>query len=351
MIIGVHPDQFGSESYSAKWIEFLEARGVEVRLLDLLAPDALDQARGCSGVMWRWTHCPQDKQSSPRILYVIETSLGIPVFPDAATSWHYDEKVAQLYLLQSLGAPMPETWVFWDKERADQWARTAPYPVVFKLGVGAGSANVVRVNSRQEALELIRRSFERGVFPYTMNEFRSPSGMPRSKNDLRAMWARAKDAARYLWRAEFPALHPTFWKPERGYAYFQEFLPENDFDTRITVIGDRAFGFRRMNRPGDFRASGSGDFDVTPERIAKRCVEIAFETSQRGGFQSMAYDFLFKNDQPTVCEISYTFADWAVHECPGHWRRDLRWIEGQMWPEEAQVEMFLGQIEAGGRSS
>ena len=36
--------------------------------------------------------------------------------------------------------------------------------------------------------------------------------------------------------------------------YFQEFLPGNAFDTRITAIGNRAFGFLRENRPRDFRA-------------------------------------------------------------------------------------------------
>jgi len=44
MIIGIHPDRIGQESYSDKWKEFLEGRGAEVRWLDLLAEDALEQA-------------------------------------------------------------------------------------------------------------------------------------------------------------------------------------------------------------------------------------------------------------------------------------------------------------------
>ena len=47
---------------------------------------------------------------------------------------------------------------------------------------------------------------------------------------------------------------------EREYVYFQEFLPGNNFDIRIIVIGDKAFGLKRMVRKGDFRASGSGEF-------------------------------------------------------------------------------------------
>ena len=44
----------------------------------------------------------------------------------------------------------------------------------------------------------------------------------------------------------------------KDYVYFQKFLPNNKYDIRIVVIGDRAFGFIRYNRENDFRASGSG---------------------------------------------------------------------------------------------
>jgi hypothetical protein len=162
------------------------------------------------------------------------------------------------------------------------------------------------------------------------------------------MARRALDSMRYIWLAEYPRLHPQLWKPEHGYAYFQEFLPGNDFDTRISVIGNRAFGFRRMNRPDDFRASGSGDILVDPGSIDPRCIEMAFRTSQQGRFQCMAYDFLFKEGDPVITEVSYTFTDWMVYSCPGHWDSALNWLDGQMWPEEAQVDDFLDQVRCGG---
>src|SRR6185503_17089802 len=54
----------------------------------------------------------------------------------------------------------------------------------------------------------------------------------------------------------------TGLEPNTGYILLQEFLSNNKFDTRVTVIGNRAFAYRRFNRPNDFRASGSGNFDV-----------------------------------------------------------------------------------------
>ncbi|MCX7048098.1 MAG: hypothetical protein NTX50_21765 [Candidatus Sumerlaeota bacterium] len=353
MIIGIHPDEQAKDNYSEKWERFLRARGVETRALDLLAPDALDQARGCDGVMWRWLHTPQDKQSAQRILFVIERCLKIPVFPNVNTSWHFDEKIAQFYLLEALGAPMPKTWLFWDRERAESWARKAAYPVVFKFSSGAGSANVILVNSAAQAMELIQRAFTTGCYPYLMNEYRRPRGLELFAHPLEAAM-RARDSMRYIWSAEYPLPNTAWWKPERGYAYFQEFLPGNTFDTRISVIGNRAFGFRRFNRGSDFRASGSGDLSTDPAAVDQRCIRTAFQISQRGEFQSMAYDFLLKDGVPVIVEISYGFVDSAVQSCQGHWELqgaadngEIVWKDGAIWPEEAQVEDFLQAIASG----
>ena len=341
MIIGIHPDRTGQESYSEKWKEFLRARNVEVKDLDLLAEDAMDQAVQCDGVMWRWVHTPQFKQTAQRILYVIEHHLNIPVFPNSRTTWHYDEKVCQYYLLKTLHAPIPRTWVFWNEAEAIEWACSAPYPLVFKLSTGAGSANVLKIHKEMDANHLIHRAFRHGIFSMTANEYRLPGGLPRTVSEVKSMLRRLVNAVAYVWRGTYPPLNNVWWKPEFGYAYFQEFLPGNDYDTRVTIIGNRAFGYRRMNRPEDFRASGSGNVSFEPGEVDLRCVEVAFAISKRGQFQSMAYDFLYKEGKPVIGEISYTFVDWLVHACPGHWDHHLNWRKGQMWPEEAQVEDFV----------
>ena len=72
-----------------------------------------------------------------------------------------------------------------------------------------------------------------------------------------------------------------------------KYLPNNTYDTRITIIGERAFGFIRENRYNDFRASGSGKISYDKTAIDLKCVEIAFEISQKLKFQTMAYDFIY----------------------------------------------------------
>jgi len=120
----------------------------------------------------------------------------------------------------------------------------------------------------------------------------------------------------------------------RNYVYFQEFLPGNKFDTRVMVIGKKAFCARRFNRVDDFRASGSGFDDFSQEEIDKRCIKIAFEISGRLGFQTMSYDFLYDgNNQPLVSEMSYTSPDWTVWSSPGYWDENLQFHEGHFWPQ------------------
>jgi hypothetical protein len=55
-------------------------------------------------------------------------------------------------------------------------------------------------------------------------------------------------------------------------------------------------------------------------------------------FQSMAYDFLYdENGEAAFCEISYTYADFAIHDSPGYWDSSLNWHEGHFWPQYCQL--------------
>ncbi len=344
LTIGLHATD--REGFASRWAEALIARGGVVKPVDLLGDAPLEQVRGCDGVMWHWFHYPHEvRLAALPILRVIEEHLRIPVFPDLATCWHYDDKIAQSYLLEALEIPHPTTWVFWRKSDALAWCAEAKYPVVAKLSGGAGSQNVGLIRNGVEAKAYVERCFSGSGILFAPSL--PLSRLLRLRRRLGNAAKRAWSAAAYVFADRFPDLpDSTFWMPQKNYALFQEFLPDNQFDTRVTVIGDRAFAFRRMNRPGDFRASGSGSIDHDIGAIDLRCVERAFEAAKKLGSQSMAFDFLFRGEarEPVAAEISYCYADWAVHQCPGHWDRAMNWHEGPIWPEEAHVEDFLQRI-------
>lgn len=348
LLIGVHAAEPGG--FAGRWETALHARGAKVKRLDLLGLDPLGKAAGCDGVMWHWPHYPHEiRLAALPILRVIEEHLRIPLFPDLATCWHYDDKIAQSVLLSALEIPIPETWVFWREADAWAWCEQANYPVVAKLSVGASSQNVCLIHNGAEAKAYVERCFSGSgiLFAPPLPQGWALRLRRRLGNAAKRIWP----AAKYALANRFPGLpDATFWMPQKNYALFQEFLPDNEFDTRVTVIGDRAFAFRRFNRPNDFRASGSGKIDHDPAAIDVRCLRAAFEAAHKLGAQSMAFDFLFRgrNGVPVVGEISYCYADWAVERCPGHWDSDLTWHEGHLWPEEAQVEDFLKRVEARG---
>lgn len=343
-IVGIHPENQGFET---RWADALATCGCEVRWLNLLAPDALDQARACHGIMWHFPHLPTPMRRAKTILHVIETELGIPVFPDLRTAWHFDDKVAQHYLLKAHDIPMPATWVFWRREEAQNWARSARYPVVLKLASGAGSQGVYLVQSQQEALRWIKLLFGRSGFIPKAYIPPKASRWRQMWCELRQVGLRLMSISSYLILGRYPPLPQVQWMPEKDYVLFQEFVPGNAFDTRVTVIGNRAFAFRRTNRPNDFRASGSGCFDTAPEQIEMACIRLAFATAMKLGMQSMACDILFDpaKQRHVITEISYAYVDWVVAKCPGYWDRDLKWHPGSMWPEEAHVEDFLARVE------
>jgi hypothetical protein len=347
--IAIHPSEYTDrdtpelcDASSPRWSTLLQAAGHEVRWVDVHRPDILEQLQGCDGFMWRWAHLGGMSRIARRLLPVIELQMGLAMYPDQNTCWHYDDKIAQAYLLKAKGIPVPETWIWFERDAAKAWATSASYPMVLKLATGCGSTNVRLVRDSSEARVWIDRLFDRRYVTLDEGQFRA---LP---------WNRCIRAAASALRHGGPqAPWDDGYELQSGYVLFQEFLPGNGFDTRVTVIGNRAFADRRQNRPGDFRASGSGTTDFNPELIDERFVRLAFLTARSLACQSCAIDGLYKGTTPVVGEISYTYPSWVVHSCPGHWRLDgspdtgdLVWVPGRMWPEDAQVEDFLRRLDA-----
>lgn len=347
--IAIQPDDYTSPSApdrcdasSPRWAEGIQRAGHVVKWVDVRREDILEQVRNCQGFMWRWAHFGGMCRVARRLLPVLEKEMGLVVYPDQNTCWHYDDKIAQAYLLQAAGIPVPKTWIWFDADAARPWATGTRYPLVLKLSTGAGSSNVRMIHNAKEAIRWIDRLFC----------FRLTSLDERQFQPWRSR-ALAGAVARTLLHGSGAALADDGYDPQSGYAFFQEFLPDNAFDTRVTVIGKRAFAYRRFNRPGDFRASGSGQIDWDAKAVDLRAVRLAFQVCSLMRMQSCAIDALRSGDQPVVGEISYTYASWAVRACPGHWELqgppttgDLVWREGPLWPEEAQIADFLDRLES-----
>ena len=330
--------------FEIRWIRRLAELGLQVVEVDCFDSNLAEHIKDCDALMWHWFQFdPKALLFAKQLVQSLEAA-GKIVFPNVASSWHFDDKVGQKYLFESIDAPGVNSWVFYDEASALKWLKNADFPLVFKLKGGAGSRNVLLARTLTDAKRLVKRAFGRGFaredrIALLKDRFR----LAKKNMDMRS----AELLARGVARAFVPtALEKTFGR-EKGYAYFQEFMPGNNFDTRIIVVGGRAFGVRRFNRPGDFRASGSGLIDFDAEAIDKRCVRIAFETSRKLGAQSMAYDFVFDSSgKPRIVEISYGFVVEVYDQCPGYWNESLEWISGKFDPQAFMVDDLLQELEA-----
>ena len=321
-----------------RYRKILEHNGISCHMVDASDKDYWGNIRTARAYVHHYVHREVEKQVAESVLPVIENVYGVPVFPSYSTRWHFDDKVRQYYMLNAKGYPFIDSWIFWDRESAFEWLETATLPLVFKLKAGAGSRNVLLVGKRQQAVRLIKRMFDaEGI----ESEYVPDSGSLSRLRNMFGTYRMRQWLAHKRGSIHYQDIKP-YWQRQRDYVMFQRFLSGNEFDTRVSVIGNRAFAFRRWNRSGDFRASGSGRIDYEQSSVDKRCISLAFAISEDFGFQSMAYDFLFDVDgNPQIGEISYTYMDKAVHACPGYYDRQLNWCEGHFWPQFCILQDLL----------
>jgi len=335
-------------SYSDRWIAYCQEHAIPYKVVNCLASDIIQQVADAAGLMWHWSHGDaSDQMVARQIIHAVEAG-GVLVFPSVATCWHFDDKIGQKYLLEAIGAPLVPTHVFYNLADALSWIEMAAFPKVFKLSKGAGSSNVRLVHNASDARRLAKRAMTKGFAPiagYTQDvqkRFRSA----HKRGDLLSALKRMPSVL-----AKIRQINHDMGN-EKGYVYFQDFIPGNDFDTRITIIGDRAFGFTRNVRAGDFRASGSGDIKYDNKRINMACVQTAFEVARRTASQSIAFDFVFdEKRQPLILEVSYCYDPRAVYACQGHWDERLNWHPGQMWPQDAILTDLIEKSFSPGKPS
>jgi hypothetical protein len=125
----------------------------------------------------------------------------------------------------------------------------------------------------------------------------------------------------------------------------QEYCPGNDCDYRYNCEGNRVFGSRRLVRPGDFRASGSG----LRERLAELDPELVALTrfwAARLQLPSLAFDWIRHPDgRWVVTEISYTYnLPGIVADCDHYVTLEGRVEARPLDPTEYVVADFLGRL-------
>ena len=332
MKIAIH---YSKNSYSERWIQYCEEQNIPYKKVNCYQNDIIYQLEDCNILMWHFHHASEkDVLFAKQLLYSVK-ACGKKVFPDFNTVWHFDDKVGQKYLMEAMQLPFVPSYIFYDKNEALHWAANTSFPKVFKLRSGAGSVNVKLVTSHQHAVFLINRAFGKG--------FRHDSLVPlkeiyqKYKKGKMPFKALVKGVGRKFISTKFSKVHGN----ESGYVYFQDFIPGNDHDIRVIVIGNKAFAIKRMTRENDFRASGSAAVLYEKELFDESVIKLSFDINKKLQSQCLALDYVFADGKPLVLEISYGFYIPVYEPCPGYWDDNLQWHQGKINPYGWMVENIL----------
>ena len=323
-------------SFSDRWITYCKANEIAYKIVDCYQSDIMHQLDDCDALMWHINHQnSKDVLFAKQLLYSVQAA-GKRVFPDYNTAWHFDDKVGQKYLLEAIGAPLVPTWIMYNKKDALVWAEKNSFPKVFKLRGGAGSANVRLAKTKSEAVQLIEKAFGRGFSQYD-----SLGNLKERIRKYKLGKTDIFDVVKGFVRIIYPTKYTMVAGRERGYVYFQEFIPENNYDIRVIVIGDKAFAIKRMVRDDDFRASGSGNIRYEKVNFEDTTIKLSFFLSCKLKSQCVAFDYVYQDKQPYLVEISFGFVKEVYDSCVGYWDNEMNWYEGLFDPYGWMVDDLL----------
>lgn len=331
-----------STTWDTVWINYCEKNNIEYEIVDCFHYDILRKLKKFDILLWHFSHYSLQEMQFARSIILSAKNMGLEVFPDHKTNWHFDDKIAQSYLLESINAPTPKYWTFYTKKSATQFfKKNAGYPLVAKLKSGSGSNNVKLLKNKREAIKFTKTIFDEGINP-------SPSFLYKTKSNVKS----AKSIKTFLSRVKripdfIESLDKTKqFNNEKGYVYLQEFIPNDGYDLKVAVVGDKLSFLARDTRKGDFRASGGGTIRYDKSLITDEIRKIAFNVNEKLGFQCMGYDFVIdkKTNTPKIIEISYGFSHQAQLDLGGYWDKQGNWFDKPLNAPEVVIENIINKV-------
>ena len=339
MKIAIHERK---DSFSDGWIAACKENKIPYKIVNCYDNNIVEQLSDCDGLMWHWDLNDYKSALFAKQLTISLEKSGFKVFPSTATAWHYDDKVGQKYLLEAIDAPLVPTHVFYSKSEALEWIESIKFPLVFKLRGGAAALNVKLVKNISQARKLIRKAFGSGFSSINRSEKIKSRIINLRKNfNSESLMALIKSILRVFIFTEVEKFSPK----QKGYIYFQDFIPNNDYDNRIVVMRGKCYAVRRCNRENDFRASGSGNWAFEKELFDLDAIRLALDVAKKLDTQSVAFDIIRDGDEFKIVEMSYCWSIGVSNLTIGYWDFELNWHPGEVNSANFMVQDLIKEIE------
>jgi glutathione synthase/RimK-type ligase-like ATP-grasp enzyme len=169
---------------------------------------------------------------------------GNTIIPSYKLLLCHENKGYQEHLKKELGITNLPAWYF--SSQSDLTDYNLEFPLVLKTLEGSNGKGVFLVKSETHLVELL-------------NKINGSLSLAQKADLIRRRYLRLPK--KFHGYSDFDIKkdykeYRDYIKPEKGFI-LQKFIPGLEYDYRITVLGDKYYVTRRLNRKGDFRASGA----------------------------------------------------------------------------------------------
>lgn len=305
-----------STSWTNQFIKCCQKNNISFEIVDCYRSDIVEILPRYSALVWHYSNFVISDMLEARNIIQVASNMGLITFPTLELNWHFDDKIAEMYALQSVNAPIPKSWVFYTVEDCLLWLeQEAKYPLVAKLRGGSGSNNVKLLHNFGEAKIYTKKMFRKGINPTPSIAYKAFSKIQSSKNFAMIM-SRIKKIPEFLNTRRHGKMMPI----EKGYCYFQEFIPNDGYDLKVVVIGDKMTFCARNVRKNDFRASGGGDCYYDRSLLTNNVIDSAFTTAKMLGMNCVGFDYVVDkvSGEGKIIEMCYGF-DFEVQKSLNAW--------------------------------
>ncbi|MGR5336198.1 ATP-grasp domain-containing protein [Vibrio gigantis] len=296
--------------YNPKYRRFLTNNQIKFEDFNIFSNDWQEYAEKYDLIVWHTDSTPSLQKIAFDKIYFLERIMKKKCYPSVDEIWSYEDKVNCNYIYEKFDLPKIKTFITHDLNEANDYVKKAKYPIISKINTGSSSFGVAKLDNFKQALKLIKRSFSyKGVGTY------------------------------------FP------YSNQKDYVYFQDFVVA-DYDLRVIVVGDKAFGYYRYPKERDFKASGSGIYEK--KAIPVEALNLAFKVKESFGSTMLATDLLFnkESDRFEIIESSIFIGidsceQLVVDGIPGYYKKqgdNYSFMQGKYWLQEFVLEELIKNI-------
>ena len=309
------------------WVDYCEKNHIDYDVVNLFAvDDIVETLKNYDILLWHFGQYGWQDMLFARNIFYTAQLMGVKTFPGFDEAWHFDDKAAEMLAFEAINAPIPKSFLFFNKEKIrealDRGLLT--FPIVAKLRTGSGSHNVKMIRSEGQLLSYASRMFGKG-FKASPSLIYKTSSNVRSSHDWATFKAKAKRAPEFFKVLKSAKQFPN----EKGYVYLQEFIPNDGFDIKVVVVGDKLSYFVRPIRSHDFRASGGGEIYYDRSKITRQIIDSAFATADALKLRCVGFDYVIDNTtgEGKIVEMSYGFSNQFIIGSGGYFNRQGEWID------------------------